>query len=933
MIRIFKLLLFFNVCNGLWSQTIPPIQKYDLQEYEVGTQNWMITQDDEGSMFFANNEGLLKLSGDRWRIYPNKNESIIRSVKSIGDRIYSGSYMDFGFWIKDGKGNYQYTSLVEKINIKILENEEFWNILNYNNRIIFQSLNRLIILDPINEEVKFIQPKNPILKSYKVMNRLFFQESQRGLFSIDNGQPQLVNELSVLKKEILVGLFENKGKLLGLSNQSGFYEIENSSIKKWPSEIETFENNLTFYSAAKLGDDRFALGTISNGFILMDANGKMIHQMDYSSGISNNTVLSVFEDKNQNIWLGLDNGINCINTKSPFQEYLDTEGKLGTIYTTAVHREHLYLGTNQGLFVKKTNNETDKFEFIQNTKGQVWNLSIHNDELLCGHDQGVFVIDKKVAKKISDVNGCWIFKPLKNKPELLLKGNYDGIHVLRWANGEWKYNNKLKNYDMSSMFFEVVNDNTLLVSHEYKGVFQLTLDDEVKSITEIKKIESVEKGYNSCIASFNNKIYYHNPQGIYLYSALEGDFIKDNELSSEIQKDGYISGKMINNGDQNMWLFSKNKLHNLTRDSFSDRPNHTAYPISQTIRNSVNGHEHISNFSDETELLVTQSGYLLFNLKKYDPQKPEVFFDKIQVFENNSTPVDIEFNEETRIPFSKNNIHFLFHSKNYQKYDEVLFQYFLEGYSEKWSEWKDESEVIFKNLKPKEYTFKVRAKVGNLESSVSNSPLIKISPPWYYSRFMYLFYFLFLIIVLVVIDKYYKFYFQKKQEKFILKNKRILEIKAYENQQEIMKVKNEQLQRDIEHKNRELALSTMQTIKRNKLLNSLKNELKAIETDENVTRIIKIINNTLNKKDDWEFFEKAFNNADKDFFKKIKQHHPSLTNNDLQLCAYLRLNLSSKEIAPLLNISVRSVEIKRYRLRKKMNLLHDQGLVEYILTL
>ena len=73
-------------------------------------------------------------------------------------------------------------------------------------------------------------------------------------------------------------------------------------------------------------------------------------------------------------------------------------------------------------------------------------------------------------------------------------------------------------------------------------------------------------------------------------------------------------------------------------------------------------------------------------------------------------------------------------------------------------------------------------------------------------------------------------------------------------------------------------------------------------------------------------------NTDKEFFKKIKSLHPALTSNDLRLCAYLRLNLTSKEIAPLLNISVRSVEIKRYRLRKKMDLTHEQGLVEYILA-
>ena len=84
---------------------------------------------------------------------------------------------------------------------------------------------------------------------------------------------------------------------------------------------------------------------------------------------------------------------------------------------------------------------------------------------------------------------------------------------------------------------------------------------------------------------------------------------------------------------------------------------------------------------------------------------------------------------------------------------------------------------------------------------------------------------------------------------------------------------------------------------------------------------------------DWKLFEEAFNNADSDFLKKVKSIHPNLTPNDLRLCAYLRLNLSSKEIAPLLNISARSVEIKRYRLRKKMELYHEKSLVEYILEI
>ncbi|MDG2368916.1 MAG: LuxR C-terminal-related transcriptional regulator, partial [Flavobacteriaceae bacterium] len=104
-------------------------------------------------------------------------------------------------------------------------------------------------------------------------------------------------------------------------------------------------------------------------------------------------------------------------------------------------------------------------------------------------------------------------------------------------------------------------------------------------------------------------------------------------------------------------------------------------------------------------------------------------------------------------------------------------------------------------------------------------------------------------------------------------------------------------------------------------------------SESRTASVIKLIDRHLNNQDDWKFFEEAFNNADKDFLKKVKELHSSLTNNDLRLCAYLRLNLSSKDIAPLLNISLSSVEIKRYRLRKKMNLSRNEGLTDHLLSL
>ena len=194
-------------------------------------------------------------------------------------------------------------------------------------------------------------------------------------------------------------------------------------------------------------------------------------------------------------------------------------------------------------------------------------------------------------------------------------------------------------------------------------------------------------------------------------------------------------------------------------------------------------------------------------------------------------------------------------------------------------------------------------------------------------------YILSFILILILIHTIYRKYYTKQREKLLEKAERELALKEYEIKDQKLNFINKNLKQDIENKNKELASSTMSLIKKNEFLNQIKNELKNTSNDENLVSVIQIINKNINNSDDWKMFEEAFNNADKDFFKKVKKIHPKLTSNDLRLCMYLRMNLSSKEIAPLLNISPRSIEIKRYRLRKKINLERNINLNDYFINL
>ena len=163
----------------------------------------------------------------------------------------------------------------------------------------------------------------------------------------------------------------------------------------------------------------------------MDSNGQVNYQITQSLGLSNNTVLSILEDDESNIWLGLDNGINCINNASPFKIYNKKSDFIGSVYTSVVYKNYLYLGTNQGLFYREIDSEED-FKLVDNTQGQTWSLTIIDDILFCGHTSGTFLVNKNKSDLIFNKQGTWIVKKINEN--ILIQGCYDGLYVLEKKN-------------------------------------------------------------------------------------------------------------------------------------------------------------------------------------------------------------------------------------------------------------------------------------------------------------------------------------------------------------------------------------------------------------------------------------------------------------------------------------------------------------------
>ncbi|RAR48911.1 regulatory LuxR family protein [Flavobacterium lacus] len=918
-----------------FSQELPPIIKFSPSTYKAANQNWMIAQNKQNVMFFANNDGLLEFNGSEWTLYPSPNESIIRSVKVIDDKIYSGCYMEFGYWKRKSDGLLEYISLSEKVKSKILDDEQFWNILQFDHWVIFQSLNQIFTYDTKNETFKTIKPKSGVFKAYAVAKSIYFQTIKDGLFEIENGSSKLISNDPFFTNNKIVSIYKRNDGLLMLTQHDGFYEFKENKLSKWITDADIELKNSSVYCAHQYDNSSYVIGTVSNGIFIINLEGKTDYHITQSKGISNNTALSLFEDADKNIWIGLDNGINCVNLTSPIRSYYDDSGKLGTVYASTIHKDKLYVGTNQGLFYKNKDG-IDTFKFILGTKGQVWSLFSYDDLLFCGHDSGTFLVENQTATSIYNASGTWKFEPSPLNKNILLQGNYSGISVLEKTNNTWQFKNKIKGFDYSSKYFEFSTSNEIIISHEYKGIFRIKTDPSYSKVTLFEAHENPKKGKNASIANFNNTIYYASKEGIFAFSNKDKRFEQSEKLSSIFQKDEYLSGKLMSDESNRLWFFSKNYINYFSYGKLSSTLKHNVIPIPSSLTNSMLGYENISQLSESLYLVGTTDGYYTISIDDLLFNNNHLYITNISTNKQNQLSTFESMEEEGNFKSNNNNITFSYTVPKYNKYIIAEFQYKLEGFQNEWSQWSSKSTVNFKNLRPGNYTFIVRSKIGNSISENSEKYSFTILKPWYATNLALIIYILLLLILAYFINKAYQKYYFKQQEKLIDENNRLLEIKELETEQELMRIKNQQLEQDFESKNRELAASTMNLIKKNELLSMIKEDLKnTTETlpNKSLKSLITNINKNINEEDSWNVFVDAFNNADKDFLKKIKIAHQSLTPNDLRLCAFLRLNLSSKEIAPLLNISVRSVEIKRYRLRKKMDLSHEQGLVEYILSI
>jgi DNA-binding CsgD family transcriptional regulator len=936
---------------------VPYVQNYTKAMYQSGNQNWAITKDEHGIMYFGNSDGLLSFDGRYWQLHQMPHGLIVRSVAADGKgKIYAGGFGEFGYWENNKQGFLTYHSLIAKVRQKGFLNEEIWKIYVDDNRVIFQSFGCLYIYENNQINVIRITSAQPFLFLFKLGHRFFVEQVDTGLFELKGDHLEYIQGSKILGSNGVLSIlpFRKKGFLIGTS-KSGLFLFDGKQITPWANQANTFLQTYQLNNGALVAGKYFAYGTILNGIVVLDTAGNVLQHINKSSGLQNNTVLSLYTDDEENLWAGLDNGIDRIEINSPLYFYFDKTGNFGTVYSSIIYNNKIYLGTNQGLYysdwvTSQSNLLAQQFDFklIPGSQGQVWDLSLQDGKLLCGHNDGTFQVDGATISKITDVTGGWILKKFNNN--LLIQGTYTGLVFFRKdAGGNWVYDHKVDNFYEPSRYVEQGSHGEIWVSHAYKGIYKVVLSADLKSVIS-KKFYDEHSGlpdsYNINVFNLDDKIVFSSDSGFYIYDDIADRFYKYQQLNKKLGSFA-SSNKIIPADGKKYWFINHGRV------SLADLSVPGSISIDSNSFTVLNGqmvqyYENISRINNLIYLISVDDGFVIYNDEPGNVgnsfsappvliRRVENITDKVTVLSDGGEINNVE------IPFAQNNIRIAY-SLPWYRQAKIKYQYYLDGYSKQWSDWTALSQKEFTNLGQGTYYFRVRAQINGQGITSITTFTFTILPPWYTSKPAMLFYLLLLILAFYVVRYFYRQKLIRHQEhihkKLQKEKEEFLKQESIANEQQIVTIRNEQLQSELAGKSRELANSAMNIVYKNELLQKISDAITHLKDssgkklpDDQLRKIQKVIDDGMTDERDWNLFESSFNEAHESFFKKLKHEHPDLVPNDLKLCAYLRMNMNSKEMASLLNISLRGVEIRRYRLRKKLNLEHDKNLVEFLMEL
>jgi DNA-binding CsgD family transcriptional regulator len=966
--KVIFLIVFylFSVSAAIAQTTIglPAIRNYKSTDYNAATQIYDSKQDKEGILYFANDDGLLTFDGNYWKVYPMPNHTSIKSLAiDQSGKIYVGGQDEVGYFYPNQYGVLKFHSIKQLLPEKARQFADIWDIVIDGDQVFFRTIEA--IFQYKNDHITVFDASGGWRFLTKADQTVFAYDTDKGLVIFINGHWQsCCGKTSVTGMGITGITSFSKDTLLITTQKHGLYLLHGQTLTKKNTPVDPVFFNDLINCSQKIDSNRYAIGTAANGVLIIDAKGQLIQKFSNGEGLQNSNVYHILLDRDKNLWVGLENGVSFINYNTSIKNIYPVKGNKTVSTAIKIFGQKLYIGTSNGLYtipldISKTDISHCKGAFTEvgSTKGQVWSLNEINNQLFLGHQDGAFLIENNKAIPLMTRQGVWSFQSFLSTPDIIA-GTYTGLELIKRSNGDGFIDGgKLAGVYESLNNIIIDNYGNVWASHPYRGIFKMQLSVDRKAIIHYVKYtqnNGLPSTQNNHVYFINNKVLVATEKGIYEYDSTADKFIVSAFFAPIFKNTAVEYFTKESNG--NLWFVNNRRVGVIDFSKNTSKKPYEVIYFPELTDQTVKGSEFIYPYNNENIFIGSNDGVFHLNYSRYTQsaaplkvvlstvktiaEKDSLIFAGYFFNVNNPGP-DQSLKQVISLPNRWNSFHFEYSSGLYAQKGNIEFSYKLKGFDKDWSVWSAKTEKDYTNLPYGIYTFLVTARnnLGNESKPVSYTFIV--TPAWYQTAWIYLVYILILVLLVRVMVLWQQKRFALHQKKYDEEQARLSYLYSLEldrNEKEIISLQNKNLEAELQFKNKELATITMHLVERGGILLNIKQALLAVikkskipDAEHEFRSVFRTLNEIEKNADDWNQFAIYFDEVHNDFLSILKSKFPELSSTDLKLCTYLRLNLSSKEIAQLMNISLKGVEISRYRIRKKLNLATEVNLYDFLI--
>ena len=934
----------------LANEFTPVVTQFNKKDYNAGNQNWSVTQDSQGVIYIGNNVGLLRFDGSAFSLFKLPNVQIIRAVFiDKSDRIYVGSFREFGYFEKDRFGLLVYTSLSKNLKNYKLENDEIWNILEFDGKILFQSFKSIFIYDGKSIEGKSYDETFLYLHPFK--DQLFVHTLQNGFCRFEFTNKKFIRLENTPFESPVISLIQfNDNEAYIVTQSEGVFIFDGKKFRNFSDSSSDYLRNAGVNKAALTRDSLLVIGTILDGITALDKTGKKVWKLNTANNLQNNTVLGMFSDTENNLWVALDKGIAMVRLNKPIQFIQSFIPSIGSVYSLSfLPPDKLYLATNQGLYLGNFSLNSNSLTNIQidtQIKGQVWSLNNFDNQLFCGNNEETQQIFPERKVLSISKGGMCITRGFIHGREVLVQGTYSDLCVYLKENNEWKFHGNIRGFLNPVKSITIDYQGRIWASHMHEGLYMIILKPDLITIDKIQEFESLDNKNPSIVYTYmlNNRVVFNDNSRFYVFDDIQNKILPFDELNKSLGK--YARAYRICYQKPSTYWFIQNNEAALielkdNQVNVLDRVQYSLF-MNQTVDNSQN----VIPVSDDIALFTLENGLAMYNLSKRKQSlntiKRDIIMMEVQVVDKNSEekmllPIN-STSENISFPSTKNRIRFKIGFPEYSHLNDLMFSYKLTGLNNNWSERTTSNIKEYSYLTPGKYTFSVQVLTNNGEVLATKDYSFRVRPPFYWNLFSKMMYLLVLLLIGYMVYNNLKRNFEQKKQRIQEEHENIRKKEIEKREMQIVALKAEKLESDLTLKSKELAMSTITIIRKNEVLINIKEELIELKKhlgnqypNKYYDRMIKLMDQNISSDDDWQIFQTNFDRIHENFFRNLHTRYPELTSNDLRFCAYFRLNLTTKDIAHLMNISSKGVEVARYRIRKKINIPSEKNISEFLI--